>query len=279
MAKQEIRVAHSPDPDDAFMFYALANDKIDTGDLAFTHTLQDIETLNQKAFEGYYEVTAISFHAYAYAANRYALMPAGASIGDRYGPLIVAAEPFDLKDLKTKTVAVPGTMTTAFLVLRMIEPDARYRVVPFDRILDEVSAGRVDAGLIIHEGQLTYGAGGLHKIIDFGEWWYEQTQLPLPLGGNGIRKDLGPELSLRVSNLIRQSIDYGLGHREEALRYALQYARGMGTNLADRFVGMYVNDYTRDYGPRGRAALQALYERSYRQGLIPHPVKLEFLGD
>ncbi|MBI1746068.1 MAG: ABC transporter substrate-binding protein [Acidobacteria bacterium] len=277
MSDQVIRVAHSPDPDDAFMFYALANGKIDTSDLDFSHTLQDIETLNRKAFEGFYEVTAISFHAYAYVADRYALMPAGASIGNRYGPLIVAAEPFDLRDLKNKIIAVPGTMTTAFLVLRMIEPEVRYQVVPFDGILEEVTARRVDAGLIIHEGQLTYGAGGLHKIIDLGEWWYQQTQLPLPLGGNGIRKDLGREASQRISQLIRQSIEYGLAHRDEALRYALQYARGMDTSLADRFVGMYVNEFTLDYGPRGRAGLQALYDWSHRKGLIPHTVPLDFL--
>jgi 1,4-dihydroxy-6-naphthoate synthase len=278
MSKRLITVGHSPDPDDAFMFYALAHDKIPTGDLTFRHELQDIETLNRRALRGELEVTAVSIHAYAYLLDKYALLPSGCSMGDRYGPMVVARKALRAGDLQTARIAVPGTMTTAFLALRLFLPSGfPYEVVPFDRILDAVAAGSYDAGLIIHEGQLTFQNQGLQLVVDLGVWWQEKTGLPLPLGGNAVRRDLGPALMRELSRLVRESIRYGLDHRSEALAYALQYARDMDTALADRFVGMYVNDWTLDYGARGREAVSRLLEEGHRAGIIPEPVKIDFV--
>jgi 1,4-dihydroxy-6-naphthoate synthase len=277
MTMRNITVAHSPDSDDAFMFYALAHGQLDIGDLTFTHTLEDIETLNRKAFREEYDVTAVSFHAYAYIAEKYALLSSGASMGDRYGPMVVAARRLEAGDLRRKTIAIPGTMTTAYLTLKLYEPDIETQVVPFDQILDVVAAGSADAGLIIHEGQLTYQTKGLHKVLDLGEWWHEQTQLPLPLGGNAIRRSLGPDLSSRIAKLLRQSIQYALEHREDALAYALQFARGMDPALADRFVGMYVNERTVAYGQPEREAIRRLLTLGYERGIIPHRVDVEFV--
>lgn len=273
----EIKVAHSPDSDDAFMFYALAKDKIDTGELKFSHVLRDIESLNRAAFNLEYDVTAISFHAYAYLADKYALLPSGASMGDNYGPMVIARKPFTKEELKNQKIAVPGTMTTAYLALRLYMPEFEYEVVPFDQIIDQVSSGKFEAGLIIHEGQLTYERAGLHKIVDLGEWWFERTSLPLPLGGNVIRRDLEPELRKRVSDLLKASIQYSLDHRKEALNYALQFARDLDENLADKFVGMYVNELTLDYGEAGRKAVELLLTEGYKAGIIPNQVDIEFV--
>ena len=273
-----ITIAHSPDADDAFMFYALAQGKVSDPELECVHVLEDIQSLNERAFRGEYEVTAVSFHAYAYLADRYALLPHGASMGDGYGPMVVARDPLSREDLQGKSIAVPGTLTTAFLLLKFWNPSLGHRVIPFDQILDAVVARRVHAGLIIHEGQVTYGSLGLHKVVDFGEWWKEETGLPLPLGGNVIRKDLGPALMRRVSHLLRESIAYALAHREEALNYAMQFGRDMDRRLADRFVAMYVNDLTLDYGERGRAAVKRLLAMGHERGLIPHRVEPEFVG-
>jgi len=273
-----ITIAHSPDADDAFMFYALAQGKVSDPELECVHVLEDIQSLNERAFRGEYEVTAVSFHAYAYLADRYALLPHGASMGDGYGPMVVARDPLSREDLQGKSIAVPGTLTTAFLLLKLWNPSLGHRVIPFDQILDAVVARRVHAGLIIHEGQVTYGSLGLHKVVDFGEWWKEETGLPLPLGGNVIRKDLGPALMRRVSHLLRESIAYALAHREEALDYAMQFGRDMDRRLADRFVAMYVNDLTLDYGERGRAAVKRLLAMGHERGLIPHRVEPEFVG-
>src|SRR5215467_11770828 len=232
---KNIRVAHSPDSDDAFMFYALATSKIDTGDLHYTHLLNDIETLNRKALEGEYEVSAVSFHAYAYLAEKYALLSCGASMGRNYGPIVVSGKPLSSKTLADKLVAIPGTLTTAFLALRLFAPTVKYEAVPFDKILDEVQKGKYEAGLLIHEGQLTYRELGLHKVLDLGEWWQEQTGLPLPLGGNVIRRDLGRETMMQVDQDIRKSIQYGLDHREEATSYTIQFSRGLDPQKADRF--------------------------------------------
>jgi 1,4-dihydroxy-6-naphthoate synthase len=278
MGKRLITVGHSPDPDDAFMFYALAHDKLDTGDLQFRHELQDIETLNRRALRGELEVTAVSIHAYAHLLDRYALLPSGCSMGDRYGPMVVARRPLTVEQLRPLTIAVPGTMTTAFLALRLLLPEGfRHEVVPFDQIIPAVAAGKFDAGLIIHEGQLTFQNQGLHLVVDLGVWWHERTGLPLPLGGNVVRRDLGPEIIAQISRLLKESIRYGLEHRQDALSYALQYARDMDRGLADRFVGMYVNDWTLDYGPRGRAAVARLLEQAHRAGVIPRPVRVEFV--
>lgn len=274
----DIRLAHSPDSDDAFMFYALATDKLATGNLHFHHTLSDIETLNARAVEGIYEVTAISFHAYPFVADKYALLPHGSSMGDRYGPMVVAGKPFSPDEIKGKRIAVPGLMTTAFLALRLFETDFEPVVVPFDKITDSVRHGLVDAGLIIHEGQLTYAQDGLHKILDLGEWWHGRHQLPLPLGGNAIRRDLGESVILEVSRLLKASIQYALDHREEALNYAMQFARDMNKDLADKFVGMYVNELTLDYGDLGRRAVQLLLDEGFEKGVIPNRVKVEFVG-
>ncbi|MEK6716098.1 MAG: MqnA/MqnD/SBP family protein, partial [candidate division NC10 bacterium] len=268
-----ITIAHSPDADDAFMFYALAQGKVSDPELECVHVLEDIQSLNERAFRGEYEVTAVSFHAYAYLADRYALLPHGASMGDGYGPMVVAREPLRREDLQGKSIAVPGTLTTAFLVLKLWNPSLGHSVIPFDQILDAVVARRVHAGLIIHEGQMTYGSLGLHKVVDFGEWWKEETGLPLPLGGNVIRKDLGPALMQKVSHLLRESIAYALAHREEALNYAMQFGRDMDRRLTDQFIGMYVNDLTLDYGERGRAAVKRLLALGHERGLIPHRVE------
>jgi 1,4-dihydroxy-6-naphthoate synthase len=259
------------------MHYALAEGRIPTGGITFRHILKDIETLNRWAMEGRHEVSAVSIHAYAYLSDKYALLPHGASMGDRYGPLVVAREPMPVSAIKGKRVAVPGLMTTAYLALRLLEPDFEAVEVDFDEIMGAVREGRADAGLIIHEGQLTYSAEGLHKVVDLGEWWNDETGLQLPLGGNAIRRDLGPELTREVSRLLRESIRYALDHREEALAYAMQFARDMPTELADRFVGMYVNDVTLDYGEEGRRAVQLLLDRAYERGIIPSRVVAEFV--
>jgi 1,4-dihydroxy-6-naphthoate synthase len=276
MTTRQITVAHSPDSDDAFMFYALATNKIKTGDLKFNHVLSDIETLNKKALKGEYEVTAVSFHAYAYLAEKYALLSSGASMGDRYGPLVVSESPMKPQELRGKVVAVPGEMTTAFLILRIFEPDFIPLVVPFDKIFETVMRRKAEAGLIIHEGQLTFPTLGLHKVLDLGEWWYKETQLPLPLGGNVIRKDLGHDLIAKVSKILRQSIEYALEHRDEALNYAMQFARDMEHELADKFVGMYVNDRTLNYGTAERKAVQLLLNLGHERHIIRQPIQVEF---
>jgi 1,4-dihydroxy-6-naphthoate synthase len=273
-----IHVGHSPDPDDAFMFHALANDKIDTGDLKFVHELQDIETLNRRALCGELEVSAVSIHAYAHLLDKYALLPSGCSMGDRYGPMVVARRPMTVEELKRVKIAIPGTMTTAFLTLRLLLPGGiEYDVVPFDEIIGVVASGKYDAGLIIHEGQLTFQNQGLHLVVDLGVWWQEKTGLPLPLGGNVVRRDLGPELMHRISEYVKQSIRYSLAHRQEALQHALNYARDMDVSLADKFIGMYVNDWTLDYGPRGREAVRRLLDEAHRAGIIPRPVAIDFV--
>jgi 1,4-dihydroxy-6-naphthoate synthase len=277
MAKRLITVGHSPDPDDAFMFYALAHNKIDTGDLQFRHRLEDIETLNRRALRGEFEVTAVSIHAYAHLLERYALLPSGCSMGDKYGPMVVARNYLSIDDLRHVKIAIPGTLTTAFLALRLLAGDVRHEVMSFDQILGAVAAGDYEAGLIIHEGQLTFQNQGLRLVVDLGVWWQEKTGLPLPLGGNVVRRDLGAETIRQISRLLKQSIQYGLDHRKEALAYALQYARDMDLDLADRFVGMYVNDWTLDYGPRGRAAVQRLLEEAHQAGILPSPVAVEFV--
>jgi 1,4-dihydroxy-6-naphthoate synthase len=276
MEPREITLGHSPDPDDAFMFYALAADKIDTHGLAFKHVIQDIETLNRRAMNAELDVTAVSIHAYAYVLDQYALLTSGASMGDNYGPLVIAREPMTLDQLRSATIAVPGLMTTAYLTLRLCAGEVKTVVVPFDQIMDSVERGDVDAGLLIHEGQLTYSARGFEKVIDLGEWWMAETGLPLPLGGNAIRKSLGGELIAEISDLLRESIEYGLANREVAVRHSMKYGRGMVESLTDKFVGMYVNDYTIDYGERGRAAVKLLLERAHEAGIIPRPVQLEF---
>jgi len=274
---QRITIAHSPDADDAFMFYALATGKIGDPDVEFIHVLQDIQTLNERAFQGAYEVTAVSFHAYALLTDRYALLPHGASMGDGYGPMIVAREPMAPEALAGKQVAVPGRLTTAVLALGLRLPGLDQVVIPFDEIPDAVLQGRADAGLIIHEGQVTYRRQGLHKVIDLGEWWKAETGVPLPLGGNVIRKDLNPSLKRRVSRLLRESIEYGLTHRGEALGHAMQYGRDLDRALADQFVGLYVNDWTLDYGVRGRQAVRLLLQRGHAAGILPRAVEPEFV--
>ena len=281
--KRLIRVGHSPDPDDAFMFHALANDKLDTGEFEFRHELVDIETLNRRAFEADLELTAISLHAYAYLSDKYVLCPCGASMGDQYGPMVVARQEMSLDDLRTGTIAVPGTLTTAFLALRLcLSREFDYVVVPFDEILDVVERGeaagrKIDAGLIIHEGQLTYASRGLKLVVDTGVWWHEQTGLPLPLGANALRKDLGIETNRELNRLLKESIQYGLNHRGEALDHALQYGRDLDRGQADQFVGMYVNDWTLDFGPRGREAVATLLRRGHEAGVIPQLVVPEFV--
>lgn len=274
-----IRVAHSPDSDDAFMFYALAEGKIDTGDIRYVHELQDIETLNQRALRGELEVTAVSIHAYAYLSDRYALLPHGASMGDRYGPKLVARDAASASAVRGKRIAVPGLLTSAYLALRLYEPDFEPVVTPFDRIDEAVMAGNVDLGLLIHEGQLTYADQGLSLVVDLGAWWFEQTGLPLPLGGNVIRKDLGDSLIDRISRHLHDSIAYGLSHRTAALDHSMKYARGLDRGMADTFVGMYVNDWTLDYGDRGRKAVRLFLERGVNSGLIRGPVTVRFVGD
>lgn len=275
--KTTITLAHSPDSDDAFMFYGLATSKLDTGGLNFQHLLKDIQTLNEEATRGTYDVTAISFHAYAYVADKYALLPHGASIGDNYGPIVVSREPALPDDIPNLKIAIPGKLTSAFLALRLFNADFKYEVVAFDKIIDAVLDGRCDAGLLIHEGQLFYKRKGLHKVLDLGEWWHERHGLPLPMGGNVIRRDLGPELINEVSKLLRESIRYSLTHREDALQYAMQFARDMDPALADRFVGMWVNELTLDYTDRGREAVRLLLEEGFERGIIPHRVPVDFV--
>ena len=260
------------------MFYGLATHKVRVPGLKFTHTLCDIETLNRKAMEGYYDVTAISFHAYPYIQDKYLLMPNGGSVGEGYGPMIISTKRLSVDEVKHVRIVVPGTMTTAYLVLKLFAPEVETEVVAFDQIIPEVLAGKFDAGLIIHEGQLTYANSGLNRIVDMGKWWSELTGLPLPLGGNAIKRDLGPELSALVSKALRDSIQYALDHREQALEYAMQFARDLDTEMADKFVGMYVNERTLDYGEDGRAAVAKLLEMGYERGVIPHRAKLEWAG-
>ncbi len=273
----KISLAHSPDSDDAFMFYGLARGKVPTDGLEIAHVLTDIETLNREAAKGTHEVTALSFHAWPYVADRYALMPCGGSIGDGYGPLLVAREPLEPRRVAEALVAVPGTLTSAFLALKLYAPQVRTRVVAFDRILDEVREGRADVGLVIHEGQLTFGGEGLVKVLDLGAWWKEETGLPLPLGGNAVRRDLGPELMARLTRLVRETVRYSLGHRKEALEYAMSFARGMDPAVADRFVGMWVNDMTVESGARGRQAVQTFLDRGHEAGVIPKRVIADFV--
>jgi len=283
-AKQLIRVGHSPDPDDAFMFHALANDCIDTGRYQFTHELVDIETLNRRAFNAELELTAVSIHAYAFLHDKYALCSCGASMGDGYGPMVVAREDASVGDLGAKTIAVPGMLTSAFLALRLcLGRDFDYVVVPFDEIIQIVKRGerdgrRIGAGLIIHEGQLTYGESDLKLLVDLGAWWKELTGLPLPLGANAIRRDLGPTVMREVQQLLYDSIKYGLDHRQEALEHALQYGRDLDRGQADKFVGMYVNDWTLDFGPRGREAVRRFLAMGHERGVLPELVKPEFVG-
>ncbi|GIS62794.1 MAG: 1,4-dihydroxy-6-naphtoate synthase [Planctomycetaceae bacterium] len=273
-----IQVGHSPDPDDAFMFHALANDCIDTGRYRFTHELVDIETLNHRAFKGELELTAVSLHGYAHLTDIYAICSCGASMGDDYGPMVVAREPWSIDDLRGKKIAVPGTLTTAFLSLKLLlGDDFEYEVHPFDKLLDIVEAGEADAGLIIHEGQLTYGEQGLHLVVDMGKWWMQETGLPLPLGANAIRKDLGLAMMQEVTTYLKRSIEYGLEHRDEALAYALQYGRDLDHQKADTFVGMYVNDWTLDFGERGREAVRVLLARGHEAGVIPERIEPEFI--
>lgn len=299
-SRQLIRVGHSPDPDDAFMFHALANDKIDTGRYQFTHQLEDIETLNRRAFHGELELTAVSLHGYAFVTDKYALCACGASMGDGYGPMVVSREAGSVQNLAGKTVAVPGTLTTAFLSMQLwlakaglkvaplpesgpstlsAQPSTVFYVVrPFDEILNVVERGESDFGLIIHEGQLTYQNQGLKLIEDMGVWWMKETGLPLPLGGNAIRKDLGKQAMEDVTRLLKESIVYGLEHRQEALTYAMQFGRDLDRAKSDKFVGMYVNDWTIDFGPRGREAVALLLKKGHEAGIIPNPVELEFIG-
>ena len=276
---REITVAHSPDSDDAFMFYGLATNKVRVSGLRFTHTLCDIETLNQKAREGngLYDVTAISFHAYPYIQHNYALLPSGGSVGEGYGPMVVASRAYSTEEIKRKKIAVPGTLTTAYLALNLFAPGIETEVVPFDQIIPRVLEGKYEAGLIIHEGQLTYDKSGLYRIVDLGKWWQKVTGLPLPLGGNAIRRSLGPALMSSVAGALRESIQYALDHRDEALAYAMQFARDLDTQLADRFVGMYVNERTLDYGPDGREAVRRLLEMGHNAGIIPFEAKVDFI--
>lgn len=276
---REITVAHSPDSDDAFMFYGLATNKVRVPGLKFSHTLCDIQTLNQKAMEGegFYDVTAISFHAYPYIQEHYALLTSGGSVGESYGPMIVAPRQMSLDEMKSKTIAIPGTLTTAYLALKLFAPDIETEVVPFDQIIPRVLKGEYEAGLIIHEGQLTFAKSGLNKIIDFGKWWMDRHGLPLPLGGNAIRRSLGKKMMSQVGRALRSSIQHALDHRPQALEYAMQFARDLEPGLADKFVGMYVNERTLDYGEDGRRAIKLLLDEGYRAGVIPHKAKVEFV--
>lgn len=293
--KTLLRLGHSPDPDDAFMFYALANDKFDTGRWSFEHILQDIQTLNQRAMKGELEISAISIHAFPYVADKYALMACGSSMGDGYGPMVVTRTPMNVEDLRGKTIAVPGKLTTAFLTLQLLlgkgveaspqtadhrPPTFRFVLAMFDEIPKLVADGKVDAGLLIHEGQLTFKRLGLHLVVDLGVWWQEKTGLPLPLGGNVIRRDLGHAAMNEITGILKRSIRYSLEHRREAVEYALQFGRDLDRDLADRFVGMYVNDWTIDYGPRGRAAIEKLLADGAAAGLVPPIEQIEFVtGD
>ncbi|MEO5857771.1 MAG: MqnA/MqnD/SBP family protein [Pyrinomonadaceae bacterium] len=272
-----ISVAHSPDSDDAFMFYGLATNKLETEGLKFEHTLKDIQSLNEDAKNGVFDVSAISFHAYAYVADKYALLPHGASIGDKYGPILVSKEPRKADEISAMKIAIPGELTSAFLALRIYNKDFQYEVIEFDKIIDAVLEGRVDAGLLIHEGQLFYKQMGLDKVLDLGEWWHEKTGLPLPMGGNVIRRDLGDALMKQVSKHLHRSIQYSMDNREDALAYAMQFARDMAPELADRFVAMWVNDLTLDYGERGKEGVRRLLREGFEAGLIPHEVDIQFV--
>jgi 1,4-dihydroxy-6-naphthoate synthase len=274
---REITVAHSPDSDDAFMFYGLATKKVRVPGLRFSHTLCDIETLNRKAQEGVYDVTAISFHAYPYIQDHYALMSCGGSVGEGYGPIIVSSRPFTQTEIKRKKIAVPGTLTTAYLALKLFAPGIEVEVVPFDQIIPQILEGKHEAGLIIHEGQLTYDKPGLHRVVDLGKWWKKVTGLPLPLGGNAIRRSLGPEMIASVTQALRDSIQYAIDHREEALAYAMQFARDLDTQLADKFVGMYVNERTLDYGNDGREAIRRLLDMGHKAGIIPQTPRVTWV--
>jgi 1,4-dihydroxy-6-naphthoate synthase len=276
---REVSVAHSPDSDDAFMFYGMATNKVRLPGVKFSHTLCDIETLNRKALDCYYDITAISFHAYPYIQDKYALMPSGGSLGEGYGPMIVSSRLISAEELPKVKIAVPGTMTTAYLALKLYLPDAMTEVVPFDQIIPKVIEGKYEAGLIIHEGQLTFDRSGLHRIVDMGRWWREKTGMPLPLGGNAIRRDLGPELINACCRALHDSIRYALDHRDEALQYAMQFARDLDAQLADKFVGMYVNERTLDYGKDGRDAIVKLLQMGYQAGIIPHEPDVIFVGD
>ena len=275
MSSMEIVCAHSPDSDDAFMFYGLATKKVRSRTLTFRHVLEDIESLNRKATEGRYELTAISYHAYPYVADKYVLLASGSSVGDGYGPVVVSTRKIGPEELKGKKIAIPGTMTTAFLTLKLFQPDFEQVVIPFDKILDAVKEREVDAGLIIHEGQLTYGHGGLHAVVDLGKWFRDKYGLPLPLGANALRRNLPPEVKVECARLMRESIQYSLDHREEALNYALQFARDLDPALAEQFVGMYVNHFTVDGGELVPRAAQKLLNLGFEAGLIPHSVEVE----
>jgi 1,4-dihydroxy-6-naphthoate synthase len=281
---ETLTLGHSPDPDDAFMFYAIAKDKIDLRGYRFAHRLEDIQTLNDRAQRGELHISAISIHAYAYVSDKYALLPCGASMGDGYGPVVVrkrstSNQEVDARELlRNETIAVPGKMTSAFLALQLFLGEFKFMVVPFDKIFDAVESGRADAGLIIHEGQLTYARSGFQKVLDLGEWWKRKTGLPLPLGGNVVRKDIPATVSRDISEIIRESIDYGLTHRDEAVAYSLAYARDMNTQLASKFIGMYVNEFTRDYGETGRAAIRKFLTDARDQGYIDVSIEVEFVG-
>jgi 1,4-dihydroxy-6-naphthoate synthase len=278
-ALREISIAHSPDSDDAFMFYGLATNKVRVPGYKFTHTLTDIETLNHRAInEAFYDVTAISFHAYPYLQDKYTLMACGGSVGEGYGPMIVSSRKLTLPQVKKTRVAVPGTLTTAYLTLKLFAPEIETAVVPFDKIIPAVVAGEFDAGLIIHEGQLTYANDGLIKLLDLGQWWREQTGLPLPLGGNAVRRSLGPAALLTTTNALRDSIQHALDNREAALEYAMQFARDLDPTLANRFVGMYVNERTLNYGEEGREAIRKLLDVGFERGIIPHRANVDFVG-
>ena len=274
---REITVAHSPDSDDAFMFYGLATNKVRVPGLRFTHKLCDIETLNRDAQRGVYDVTAISFHAYPYIQQDYALMSCGGSVGDGYGPMLVSTRPFTPAEIKQKVIAIPGKLTTAYLALQLFAPGIEVEVVPFDQIIPQILEGKYEAGLIIHEGQLTYDKSGLHRIVDLGRWWQRVTGLPLPLGGNAIRRSLGHETMANVTQALRESIQYAIDHREEALAYAMQFARDLDTQLADKFVGMYVNERTLDYGEDGREAVRRLLDMGHKAGIIPQESRVDWV--
>ncbi len=276
---QEIQVAHSPDSDDAFMFYGLATSKIRVPGFKFVHTLTDIETLNHRAIdEAFFDLTAISFHAYPYLQDRYSILASGGSMGDKYGPMIVAPRRYTVDEIRRLRIAVPGTLTTAYLTLKLFAPEIETVTVDFDKIIPAVAAGEFDAGLLIHEGQLTYGNDGLHKILDLGQWWHGETGLPLPLGGNVIRRALGPETMLIVANAVRDSIQHALDNREEALAYAMQFARDLDPNLASRYVGMYVNQRSLDFGDDGRQAIRRILAMGHERGIIPMEAKVDFVG-
>jgi 1,4-dihydroxy-6-naphthoate synthase len=275
---RRIQLGHSPDSDDAFMFYGLAEHKVDSEGFAFEHVLRDIQTLNEWAREGRIEITAISVHAYAYVADKYAILSHGASMGDNYGPMVVTREPVDVEWLRDKRIAIPGEMTSAFLALRLFLGDFAYDVLPFDEIMEAVASGRAEAGLLIHEGQLTHGELGLHSVVDLGKWWHQETQgLPLPLGVNAVRRDLGPQTMAQLSRILKASIVYGLEHRQAALQHAMQYARGLETATADTFVGMYVNDWTVDMGERGKESIRLFLGRAAERGYIPPGVPIDFV--